>query len=365
MMQSRLLSHYRIQLMIAFTRWVCPVALLVTAITAGAAEEPGSLDDAALNERARLVSAHVEPDAAVLGALWASMPCDQFESPGKRSTCDRVLLNGLVERALAQPPEDPMQLRIAIDYLPHWLRNDPLRWPAERQRLLTLLQAREPEVVNNWLRALPPVVTPERRAEAALVLAHAARSTRTAPDFVESFRWIAERLQGLPFHSQAVDQSDDPDYSRRSEALSMSLAVALPGYQAFTHWCRDPGNGLANDCRASARVLAKGDTLLDRSVGAKLLQRLATTEAERAEAEATDASAQWLLQAARSCRPDNDRAKIALMETQGASEIELIEAALLARGLSIEPPADPALRADPCGQLAESAADEALELVSP
>lgn len=340
------------------TRWAT-LALLTATASAGAVEEADAFDDTALiSERARLLAASADTDAAVLGALWAGMACDREVSACGRPVCDMVQYQALVERVLAQPPEDPTQLRIVIEHLPQWLRNDPLRWPAEQARLLTQLQAQEPEVVNNWLSALPPTVTPQRRAEAALVLAHAARSTRAAADLTRSLQWIAQRLKGLPINPQTAEQVSDPDHARRLEAFSTALAVALPSYRALHQWCRDPASELAEDCRASARVLVQGDTVLDRVIGASMLRQLATTNAERLEAETTTASAQWLSEAARSCRPDNDPAEFALMETQGASEIELTEVALLAHGLPIEPPADLAQRAHPCGDQPGSISDK-------
>ena len=102
--------------------------------------------------------------------------------------------------------------------------------------------------------------------------------------------------------------------------------------------------------RAIARVLADGETLIDRMIGKSMLERLVSSADERDESARISAAADWLRNAQLQCGVLDSAATLAVMEQEDVTEIGLIEASLQARGLPLEPPADPALRQRPCGE---------------
>lgn len=318
------------------------LAGLSSGLCAGeAAEARSDARDDVVAAQVRLLSASPDADAWVLAAWIAQSWC---------KGCGRVQANLLVERVLAEPPEDPGVLRVLIGLLPVFLASDPTRQAAEHAVLLAKLQSIDPQALAGWQLALPDSADPNRQAEGAAVLARAARSTRTGVDYYGSYRWIASRLVDLPLDPEAaaeLGEGQPPEFTRQATALAMTHAIVAPSYLQLSRWCRDPSRSWAADCRAIARLLAGADTLLDRGIGRSMLERLATTEAERAEAARLSAAMAWLMSAGQ-CPALEEATILSVMEQEGVSEIGLIEAGLLARGLPIEPPKDPELHKQPC-----------------
>lgn len=327
------------------------LALALAGLSAGVAASP--VDRTAANSgdgdaaaRVRLLSASPDADAWLLGAWMARSWCQ-----ADAGDCDPVQAGLLFERVLAQPPDNPTVLRVLIDQLPQILAGDPARLAAERTRLLARVQALDPDSLSSWLPALPDFTDAKRRPEGAAVLARAARSTRAGADYRESYRWIAGHLAHLPLDPEWMDGADaqaTPESAHRLVAIAMVHAIATPAYTQLTRWCREPGSRWAGDCRAIARVLAGGETMIDRMIGKAMLERLVSTAAERTEADEVAAATSWLWTAQIQCGVLDSGATLSLMEQEGVTEIGLIEAGLQARGLPLQPPSDAALRKQPC-----------------
>lgn len=329
----------------------CVLLLVALFATALHAEVSAADDDAhhdTLAAQVQLLSASADADAWLLGAWLAHSACTRGAAG-----CDTQQADRLFARVLAQPPQDALVLRVLIGQLGEFLADDPPRLAAEQARLLALVQTLEPQALSSWLPALPDLSDTARAAQGAAVLAQAARSTRTGSDYQRTFRWIAARLAQLPPDPEwaaAAAVEPSPDAARRTAAMGMVHAMRVPSFQRVSRWCAFPSSAIVDDCRAIARLLAHGDTLLERSIGVGMLERLVSTAVERAEALQAAAQTDWLTAGMQQCQVLDDAAVLARLEGADTSEIALIQAGLQARGLPIEPPADQGLRERPCGE---------------
>lgn len=313
-------------------RWIISLCL---AYASGASAIAAEDANEAMALQAQRLGASSAPEAWLLGAVLADL------CPEAQPNCERPLRDALVERLLAQPPADPVLLRVLIHRLPQWLADDPVRAQAERARLLTEVQAQDPDALESWLPALPGA-DPARSAEAAAVLARAAQSTRAGADIAVSFRWALQYLKDVPVNPDWAEgdlQGLDADQLRRHAAFAYAVSQ-LDGYWTLSRWCRTPDAPWQPECAAIARTLAHSDTLLDRAFGASLMQKVAVTPAEQAQAQQWRQDANWLTQAMQQCRLTEEPDYLRWME-QGSSEMALLKAGLIARGLPVQPPADP------------------------
>lgn len=313
-------------------RWITGLCL---AYASGASAIAPQNAQEALTMQVQRLAASSAPEAWLLGAVLADL------CPEAQLNCERPLRGALVERVLAQPPADPVLLRVLIHRLPDWLADDPVRAQAERARLLTEVQTQDPAALESWLPALPGA-DPARRAEVVALLARAAQSTQAGADMAASFRWASQYLKDLPIDPAWADgelQGLDANQLRRHVAFS--FAVSLPGGAwALSRWCQTPDAPWQPECAAIARTLVHSDTLLDRSIGASLMQKVAATPAEQAQAQQWRQDANWLSKAMQQCRLTEEPDYLRWMD-EGSSEIELLEAGLIARGLPVQAPADP------------------------
>lgn len=320
-------------------RWLCLCLVLIVNSLSVAAS--GRADLSA--ERARALAASPHPDARLLGAWLGQLACRR-----SAGSCAQEA-EASFERVLAQPPQDARVLRVVISAIGNFLAPGSPRWQAERARLVSLVQTLDPDSLESWLPSLPNPADLDSRAEGAAVLARAARSTRSGVDYFENYRWIDARLAELPAGLDFAPETGDasPEMQRRQTAMALAATIA-PGFVQFTRWCRQPDSAWARDCRTIARLLSRGETLLDRGIGKGVLQRLARTAEELAEAERLAADQDWRMAAVQHCGLLDEPSTLDQFGQPGVSEIMLIEAGLQARGLPLTAPADPDLRQRPC-----------------
>lgn len=295
---------------------------------------------AALSQRVTLLSARPEPEAWLLAAWLAGHWCKDPE------VCGNEQVRVLGERLLANPPEDPVALRILIMQLPELLAHAPAQVASERDKLLLRLQRIDPEHLQSWLLALPDPRDTDAWPEAERILARAALATRAESDFAPAFRWVREHLAVAPPQPSTAEEAALIEAEGMSmldeDALALAAALAIPAYSPLAHWCRAEAPVAIDHCRAVSRRMAeRADSLIERSIGARLLDGLAQDESEREQAGREKARIDWYMRAMASCPDRNGRTILAAYAEDGGTEIATVEALLLAQGLPLDPPADP------------------------
>lgn len=165
-----------------------------------------------------------------------------------------------------------------------------------RARAAARWQALEPDNLAAWLAG----------NEAGVMLAALPRATRYDGHLYPRVRLIADALAAFPPTDDERAALLPPD-ARVDDAqlaviaaLGIDLAVAMPAFNGLTQQCRDPAlaatPGRREACRHVAQGLVSSDTLLAESVGIGMLDRLAATPAEQAEARRLRRGFDWRMQ---------------------------------------------------------------------
>ena len=295
---------------------------------------------AALKERVTLLSARSEPEAWLLAAWLAGNWC---KDP---VVCGDGQVRLLTDKLLSKPPVDPGVLRTLIDLLPRVLKDRPDDIAVERQRLVLELQKLDPDHLRSWLMALPDPGNEANRREAEQILARAARSTRIESDYTPTFRWLRKHLATLPPMPTSAEEeamlAEEGLSAVDMEAMALVHALNITDSLRLFRWCELADSSLQADCRAIGQLMmTRGDSFYNRAVGTSLFEKVARTDAEREIAVHARARLNWLMKAGAAC-PERDGAIIvAAYAEEGSSEIATMEAILLARGMPLDPPADP------------------------
>lgn len=296
--------------------------------------------EAALKERVVFLAARQEPDAWLLAAWYARYWC---KDP---LVCGDGQAHLLVERLLANPPDNPVALRSPIMQLPILLAHAPGQVASERDKLVLRLQNLAPEHLQSWLLALPDPNDADARPAAERILARAALATHLESDFMPAFRWVREHWAVAPlrpFHCRGAALIEAEGMSLLDEeALALAVTLAIPAYSHVAHWCRADEPVAIDHCRAVSRLMAeKADSLVERSIGASLLHGLARGEAEREQADREKARINWYRMVMGACSERAGRMILAAYGDEGGNEIATVEALLRAQGLPLDSPVDP------------------------
>lgn len=326
--------------------WGWVIALLLSTFDASA-RDSGSADTrvqseieyrALLRDAARQVADGRE--AWVLSHMWW---------PDNDTTDDRRLRAILGDIVATAQDDDPVLLRLAIESNRN-LRDDPGRGNA----LLAQLRAREPDNALNGLIAMG--FAPEDLAALAYdqLLQEMATAPRYAGDYMAlmraGYRALARARSLNPEATQAAtfaDHSDAPLIDGIT-AVSAAVAAALPGFQRLLLACntnRFPDR--TTDCRATAeRMLADGDTAMERILAIALLRQTARDSQELDQAKAL--RRQWDWQHAAMIKvlwpadglPDAMRLNRHLDELFARGELSAMSELLNANGIPSEPPSE-------------------------
>lgn len=132
-------------------------------------------------------------------------------------------------------------------------------------------------------------------------------------------------------------------------AMGLWAAVAVPGLDPLMQGCDADALGAnaarARDCRHIAEIMANGsDTQLGEMLGLALLERLATTQIERADVQARRRAFDWRMLEwgrANAALPRDGAGQFVrlLADPSIRSEADLIAGALQEAGIPLEPPA--------------------------
>ena len=215
---------------------------------------------------------------------------------------------------------------------------------------------RRVRAAQRWLAAEPQNLAPLLfRGGGSEALLADARGARTFDlHMLPQVRWMqAALLRHPPTAAERAAFAADGDYDPREHAaiLAVSIwsAVAFPGLQSLMQDCApEAARGDAarlRDCRHVAGVMAgASDTQLGRMLGLALLERTASTPAERADAQARQRIQHWqMLEWGRATAqlPRDGAAQYArlLADPSIDNELALVERALQEAGIPATPPA--------------------------
>lgn len=212
------------------------------------------------------------------------------------------------------------------------------------------------EAIERWRRLEPDNLQPLLYGDANIGprLAQARTTKRFDGHLYDQVRWIQSALLAHPpteaeRSAMTFDGDFSPDESAAMRAMGIVLAVAAPPLQPLMEACR--GEALsstptrADDCRHVARVMADAsDAGLGTSVGIRLLEQLATNDAERAQTQARRRRMDWqMLEWGRlsAAQPRDGAAQFVRLLHDPAvhSEQDLLERVLEEGGVALDPPA--------------------------
>ncbi len=253
---------------------------------------------------------------------------------------DRADTVALIERARMLAPADAFVQWFAA------MREAPAEVSSEAQQAMQRL---EPDNGAVWILALQKAQRGDDAAAVTDALARLAAATRDDERLGElTAVWLDffdRHPELLVAPEDAIRNGYDPSARALVQAISISVAVAIPAYQNLSHACAagDPAFDARRqaDCASTAaRMAAQAPTLISRAIGLSILRRL--EDARFASAERNWEYLQWQsmrLQEPALADPVQSQQLIRdWRETR--SEVGVIERALERAGLPVLPPAD-------------------------
>lgn len=206
-------------------------------------------------------------------------------------------------------------------------------------------QALEPDNLAAWMAS---------KVDIDVLLAAARDATRYDSHTYPRVRWMVQMIRAQPLDAgeraalvaAGVEVTGDllSEEQALIWAMGMDTAVARPSWLPLMQACRDAALAATptrrDDCRHIAGLLAdRSDTAMAEGVGIGMLQRLAATPAERADADRRKRRFDWQMHH-RVATPDaSARFLRAFADPAIRTERELIARMLQEGGVAPEPPA--------------------------
>jgi len=305
-----------------------------------------------------------QPEGAAAQAAWRSWSARSAtalaETGRARELAFAALLRGLADADPEGPAAGSAQPVAPDGDASAWRRDAAER--AGNDALANALlaygadEATRLRAAQRWLGADPQNLAPllVRGGSVDALLADARVANRFDLGMLEQVRWMQAallRTPPTPGERAALADADEfvPAEHAAITAMGLWAAVAFPALEPLMRGCDVDAAGenatRARDCRHVASLMANtSDTQLGRMLGLALLERLASTQAERADVQARRRIFDWrMLQWGRASAtlPRDGAAQFArlLADPSVRTEADLIARALQEAGVPSEPPA--------------------------
>ena len=293
---------------------------------------------------------------------WSQRSAAALAATGQpRELAFAAVLRGLADVNPQQPDTDAPSQPVAPDaQVSAWRRDAAAR--AGNDVLANALlaygadEATRLRAAQRWLgndsQNLAPLLV--RGGGVDALLADARVATRFELGMLEQVRWMQAallRTPPTPAERAAFAEAGEfvPAEHAAITAMGLWAAVAFPGFDPLMQGCDVDALAAnatrARDCRHIAGIMANGsDTQLGEMLGLALLERLATTQTERAEVQARRRSFDWRMLEwgrATAALPRDGAAQFVrlLADPSVRTEADLIARALQEAGIALEPPA--------------------------
>ena len=293
---------------------------------------------------------------------WSQRSAAALAATGQpRELAFAAVLRGLADANLEQPDTDAPSQPVTPDAQASAWRRDAAARAGNDVLANALLaygadEATRLRAAQRWLgndsQNLAPLLV--RGGSVDALLADARVATRFELGMLEQVRWMqAALLRTPPTPAERTAFADAGEFVPTEHAaitaMGLWAAVAFPGLDPLMQGCDADALGAnlahARDCRHVAGIMANGsDTQLGEMLGLALLERLATTQAERADAQARRRSFDWRMfewGRANAALPRDGAGQFVrfLADPSVRTEADLIARALQEAGIALEPPA--------------------------
>lgn len=292
---------------------------------------------------------------------WSQRSAASLAATGQpRELAFAAVLRGLADANPEQPDTDAPSQPVTPDAQANAWRRDAAARAGDDVLANALLaygadEATRLRAAQRWLGADPQNLAPllVRGGGVDALLADARVATRFELGMLEQVRWMQAallRTPPTPAERAAFAEAGEfvPAEHAAITAMGLWAAVAFPGLDPLMQGCSTDALGTnssrARDCRHVAGVMANdSDTQLGEMLGLALLERLATTQTERAEVQARRRTFDWrMLEWGRvtAALPRDGAGQFArfLAEPSIRTEADLITRALQEAGIALEPP---------------------------
>lgn len=293
---------------------------------------------------------------------WSQRSAAALAATGQpRELAFAAALRGLADANPEQPDTDAPSQPVAPNaQAAAWRRDAAARAGTDvlANALLaySLDEATRLRAAQRWLGADPQNLAPllVRGGGVDALLADARVATRFELGMLEQVRWMqAALLRTPPTPAERAGFAEAGEFvpTEHAAIIAMGLwaAVAVPGLGPLMQGCDADTMGAnatrARDCRHVAGIMANGsDTQLGTMLGLALLERLATTQAERVDLQARRRAFDWRMLEwgrANAALPRDGAGQFVrlLADPSIRSEADLIAGALQEAGIPLEPPA--------------------------
>jgi hypothetical protein len=260
----------------------------------------------------------------------------------------------LKQRSLDAGSDDPRVLREQLSEA--FPSSHPLAITPEAMAELraTLIRV-DADNIETWLALLPTQPSADDQPKVDAYLAHAATAVKFDSGFATSMRTVTAAYAAVPA-PDGMATADLPASLRESGVSANSLpviagfayAVAFAGgeYSTLARWCHPDNKHLSRDvcAQVAEKLSTSGDTLIARMFGFRIAETLAANPAHLQSILDKRRTFDWRYEQSTALTTAQEQQGHVVADPRwqepGATEISVMEAALEAAGIPMEPPVD-------------------------